>query len=200
MFLLLENATVFHNCTSFIHLSSRTHTCSVFTLGFTLKLRVNSLGSVYFFGYWICFEKNKTICILIFHFCSDHWKQKVTKNSLWYRYKNTHIKDIELDSVNWIRTSILKLVLKFLFFLWHVNYAAEVRRADWLAAWSLTSNLYSLWKQCAGFIAENRLNGKSCGDVTTASCTLCSWEQHRISVRGTCKGGVLWRFLSEMLC
>lgn len=24
-----------------------------FTLGLTLKLRVNSLGSVYFFGYWI---------------------------------------------------------------------------------------------------------------------------------------------------
>lgn len=81
---LWENATVFHNCISFVHLSSRTHTCSVFTLGFTFKLRVNSLGSVYLFGYWIFdleMRKNKTICILIFHFCSNHWKQKVTKTA-----------------------------------------------------------------------------------------------------------------------
>lgn len=43
---------------------------------------------------------------------------------------------------------------------------------DWLS-WSMTSNLYSPWKQhvlhrYADFMAENRLNEKSCDDIATA--------------------------------
>lgn len=156
---------------------------------------------MYLFGYWLFDLEMRKTKQSVFPFSIF---VPIIENRKWQKAFDIGIKIpiwrdmyIKLDSVNWIRTSILNLVFKFfLLLLWHVNYAAEGRRADWLAAWSLTSHLYSLWKQHAGFIGENKLNGKSCGHITSVLCTMCSWERHRISVRGTCKGGVLWRFLS----
>lgn len=108
---------------------------------------------------------------------SESGKEHTQKNNplsdfVWWAYKWKL--GIKLNVWKWVSQFSISFVVAVTQKLSRRHYTLKSGvPTDWRLSWSMTSNLYSPWKQhvlhiYADFMAENRLNGMSCDDIYPA--------------------------------